>query len=156
MMKQRIWCPLWCLRILGSPRFARPAWGSRMGAHLIHGRGSGYEQRDAFSLLGRTSLVWRPSRLPPLPHGHAERLEDEAVATGDGSGMAEPSSASWRRWRTTVFLSPIVCWEAGLEQSWLTLVEKHGEIQEHRNKLWQGLSLLPMVSVQPWVSFLSL
>jgi len=57
---------------------------------------------------------------------------------GDGLGMAQPSphsSASWRRWRTTVFLSLFVCREAGLEQSWPTVVEKHGEIQESWNKL---------------------
>ena len=35
---------------------------------------------------------------------------------------------------------------SGLEQTWLTVVEKRGEIQESWNKLWQGLSLLSMVS----------
>ena len=45
-----------------------------------------------------------------------------------------------------MFVPPVVCREAGLEQSWLTVVEKRGEIQESWNKLWQGLSLLSMVS----------
>lgn len=45
-----------------------------------------------------------------------------------------------------MFLSPIIFRKAGLEQSRLTVVEKHGEIQESWNKLWQGLSLLSMVS----------
>lgn len=45
-----------------------------------------------------------------------------------------------------MFLSAIVCREAGLEQSLLTVVEKRGEIQESWSKLWQGLSLLSMAS----------
>lgn len=111
----------------------------------LHGRGSGRGQCAAFSLLEKTSLSWRPSRLPPLPRGHAERQEDEAVTGGrrarDGRG-----GSLWRRWRTTAFLSPIVCREAGLEQSWLTVVENRREIRASWNKLWQGLPLLSMVS----------
>ena len=43
---------------------------------------AGVGQRAAFSLLEKTSLGWRPSRLPPLPCGHAEGQEDEAVTGG--------------------------------------------------------------------------
>lgn len=52
----------------------------------MHGRGSGCERCAAFSLLEKTSLGWRPNRLPPLPPGHAERQQDEAVMGGRQAG----------------------------------------------------------------------
>lgn len=39
----------------------------------MHGRGSG------FSIIEKTSLGWRTNSLLLLPHGHAERQEDDAV-----------------------------------------------------------------------------
>lgn len=44
----------------------------------------------AFSFTEKTSLGWRPNRLPPLPPGHAERQEDEAVV---GRSQARASTA---------------------------------------------------------------
>ena len=76
-----------------------PSWsGAAEWEHTgRRGRGSGCEQRAAFYLLEKTSLGWRSSRLPPLPHEHDERQEDEAV-TGRrwvGDGTAKPSQLSF-------------------------------------------------------------